>query len=137
MAVTSRVGWRAAPAFHYRSDNLYCRVEKVAYIVCHDPLKARLGLPKRCEWQHPRWRFWEGLVPGVAGHRRCVRGGCARRCEVHLRRWCENLKHCEGEAKADLLCVLGGVTNVYVWGMCTWRTGKGTETESETETERE
>ena len=27
----------------------------------------------------------------------------------------ENLKHCEGEVKAALPCVLGGITYVYVW----------------------
>ena len=75
IAVTSCVGWRrAAPAFHCRSDNLHCAWRRSLTSSVMTPSKPGLDFTKRGEWNHPRWRVWEDLVPGVAGHRRCVRG---------------------------------------------------------------
>ena len=79
-------------------------------------LEARLALPRRGEWWHPRWRFWKGLISSEAGHRWCVRvgvPGAARSiCDDGVVCIAENLKHCEGEKRALLPCAHGGVTSV-------------------------
>ena len=47
-----------------------------------------------------------------------VLGAARSICDDGVENIAENLKHCEGEVKAELPCVLGGVTFVYVWEGC-------------------